>query len=336
VSPPPVLEVDELTIDAWEGTGWLNVVDRVSLRIGPGESLGLVGESGCGKTTVAYAALGYLRPGSVVRGGSVRFDGQDLLRLPERTLRTIRGRRVSLVPQNPGGALTPSIRVGTQVVEVLEAHGACSGREAEERAVELLAQVGLPEPEVMARRYPHELSGGQQQRVAIAMALACRPKLLVLDEPTTALDVTTQARILRLLVRLRAEHDMAMLYVTHNFGVVTQICDRVAVMYAGHLVEVASTEELFLAPLHPYTRGLLAAVPRIDTSPAGQGLRGLLRREDLPPGCRFAPRCPHAVQECFRDRQSLAPASEDHVVACWLWPTLTPESEALVGEGAER
>lgn len=328
----PVLEVEGLTVDVWDRDGWVNVVDGVSFRIDAGESLGLVGESGCGKSTIAYALLGYRRPGSRIREGVVRLEGQDLLRLPEHALRAIRGNRVCLVPQNPAGSLTPSMRIGPQVVEVLEAHGRSSGRYAERSTIELLAQAGLPEPAAIARRYPHEISGGQQQRVVIAMALACRPTLLVLDEPTTALDVTTQARILRLLARLRREQGMSMLYVTHNLGVVAQICDRVAVMYAGDLVEVAPTEDLFGRPLHPYTQGLLAAVPRIDVADGGgPRLRGLLRRKELPEGCRFAPRCPHAVAECFVQRQSLTAASEDHRVGCWLWPTINASAARARG-----
>ncbi len=323
MSGGPVIEVRGLTVDVWDRGGWWNVVDGVSFPIGAGESLGLVGESGCGKSTVAFALLGYRRPGSRVRSGAVLFEGRDLLRLPEAALRGIRGRRIALVPQNPAGSLTPSMRVGGQIAEVLEAHGICRSRaESWERALHLLEQAGLPEPAAIARHYPHELSGGQQQRVVIAMALACRPDLLVLDEPTTALDVTTQARILRLLDDLRAAHGMAMLYVSHNLGVVAQLCDRVAVMYAGQLVETAPTDGLFREPLHPYARGLLAAVPRIAAAGAGSGLRGLLRREELPEGCRFAPRCPHAEPVCFRDHQVLAAAWEGHDVACWRWPDI--------------
>lgn len=319
-----VAEVDSLVVDFWDRDAWVNVVNGASFTVSAGETFGLVGESGSGKSTTAFALLGYRRPGSRLREGAVRFGGRDLLRLGERDLRAIRGSEVCLVPQNPSSSLTPSIRVGSQLVEVLEAHDRSSGREAHERVIELFAQVGLPRPASIAKRYPHELSGGQQQRVVIAMALACDPKLLVLDEPTTALDVTTQARILDLLARLRSERGMSMLYVTHNLGVVAQICDRVAVMYAGELVEVAPTDELFRSPRHPYTRGLIAAVPRLsDRDETALRLRGMLRREQLPVGCRFAPRCDYAQPECFTRPQSLLPTlRDDHQVACWLWETI--------------
>jgi peptide/nickel transport system ATP-binding protein len=322
-----VVAVEDLTVDYWGGRRWANVVNRVTFEIAPGEALGLVGESGSGKSTTAQALFGYRRPGSRIRSGVVRFESRDVLALGERELRRIRGGEIALVPQNPAGSLTPSIRVGRQVVEALEAHGAASGRAAEAKTLELFEQVGLPRPPEIAERYPHQLSGGQQQRVLIAMAAACGPKLLVLDEPTTALDVTTQARILRLLARLRGDHGMSMLYVTHNLGVVAQICDSVAVMYAGELVEVASTGELFENPRHPYTRGLIAAVPRLSASPAGgTALRGLLRRDELPPGCRFAPRCEFARAECLTMPQRLDSVPGEHQVACWLWRSIAAEA----------
>ncbi|MGH9245333.1 MAG: ABC transporter ATP-binding protein [Acidimicrobiales bacterium] len=324
-----VAEVESLVVDFWDRGAWVNVVNDVSFVLLPGETLGLVGESGSGKSTTAYALLGYRRPGSRLRHGAVRFGGRDLLRLAETDLRGIRGSEICLVPQNPAGSLTPTIRVGSQLVEALKAHGRGASREAHTRVIELFAQVGLPRPHTIARRYPHELSGGQQQRVVIAMALACDPKLLVLDEPTTALDVTTQARILELLVRLRSERGMSMLYVTHNLGVVAQVCDRVAVMYAGELVEVAPTAELFRSPRHPYTRGLIAALPRLSgRDETSVRLKGLLRRDQLPEGCRFAPRCDYAQDECFARPQSLtATDTDDHRVACWLWETVAEPTQ---------
>ncbi|MGH8926220.1 MAG: ABC transporter ATP-binding protein [Acidimicrobiia bacterium] len=337
-SSSAVVEVGDLSVDYQERRRWTNVVKNVSFAIEPGETLGLAGESGSGKTTTAYSLFAYQRPGSRIQTGTVRFEGTDLLTLDERRLRHLRGSRICMVPQNPASSLTPSMRIGHQVVEALEAHEVTSsGRAAETRTVELFDQVGLPQPLAMFKRYPHQLSGGQQQRVVIALALACRPKLLVLDEPTTALDVTTQARILRLLARLRDEHGMAMLYVTHNLGVLAQICDRVAVMYAGELVETAPTAELFANPRHPYTKGLIAAVPRLKVPPGGAGqLRGLLRRDQLPPGCRFAPRCDYADPECFTMSQSLSPAGERHSVACWLWKEIAsgqrrPQAETSAG-----
>jgi peptide/nickel transport system ATP-binding protein len=321
--PEPVVAVDGLTVDYLDHDRWVNIVNRVSFEINPGETLGLVGESGSGKSTTAQALFGYRRPGSRIRGGVVRFGGRNVLAIRERELRRLRGGEIALVPQNPAGSLTPSMRVGTQVVEALETHAVASGRKAKALTVELFGHVGLPRPAELAERYPHELSGGQQQRVVIAMAVACSPKLLVLDEPTTALDVTTQARILRLLARLASERTMSMLYVTHNLGVVAQLCDRVAVMYAGEVVELAASAELFERPRHPYTMGLIAVVPRLGTSPADvTGLRGLLRRDELPPGCRFSPRCDHARDECFTMPQALDGARRGHRAACWLWESI--------------
>ncbi len=318
-----VVQVEALTVDYYDRREWVNVVNRVSFSIHPGETLGLAGESGCGKSTTAYSLFGYRRPGSRIREGSILFEGENLLNLSEPALRSLRGGKICLVPQNPASSLTPSIRVGGQIVEALQAHHASNGKEAEERTLELFAQVGLPQPKTIARRYPHQLSGGQQQRVVIAMALACNPRLLVLDEPTTALDVTTQAIILRLLARFKTELGMSMLYVTHNLGVLAQICDRVAVMYAGEMAEVAPTSEFFRNPRHPYTRGLIAAVPRLSAPNQGkEKLRGLLRREALPPGCRFAPRCQHARPECFTRPQALEAVADHHQAACWLWQSI--------------
>jgi peptide/nickel transport system ATP-binding protein len=325
--------VEGLTVDFWDDKAWVNVVNQVFFCIYPGETLGLAGESGCGKTTTAYAVLGYRRPGSRFREGKVLFEGRDLLSLKERELQPIRGAKISLVPQNPATALTPSMRVGRQMIETLEAHAACSGHsEAEERTLDLFTEVGLPRPRAILERYPHQLSGGQQQRVILAIALACNPTLLVLDEPTTGLDVTTQARILRLLTRLQAQHGMAMLYVSHNLGVLAQICNRLAIMYAGELVEVAPTVELFRDPRHPYTRGLIAAVPRVGARTEPKVLlRGLLRRDELPPGCRFAPRCDYAEPECSSLQQSLANIASDHQVGCWLWEKVAAD-EFVLGE----
>lgn len=326
VAASPLVRVEDLTVDYRSEDRWVSVVKNVSFDIGRGETLGLAGESGCGKTTTALAMFGYSKPGSRVAGGRVTFGGRDLLSLSDRQMQPIRGARISLVPQNPASTLTPSMKVGRQVVETLESHGVSSGNEAMKRTVEIFAQVGLPEPAKIARRYPHQLSGGQQQRVVIAIAIACRPDLIVLDEPTTALDVTTQARLLDLLAHIKADSGMSALYVSHNLGVLEQICDRVAVMYAGELIELAATAELFDRPRHPYTRGLIAAVPRVEAEPSGaQKLRGLLRRDDLPEGCGFAPRCPYALSECFTDPQRLVEIELLHYVACWRAPDIEAE-----------
>ncbi len=304
---------------------WVNVVSRVSLTIGPGEILGLAGESGCGKSTIASVVLGERPAGRRVREGRVRVAGTDILQLAPRDLQPLRGRRLALVPQNPSQSLSPGMRIGRQVAEVLEAHGAARGAEAERRAAGLLAEVGLPDPERLARRLPHQLSGGQQQRVVLAMALACRPALVVLDEPTTGLDVTTQARILELLADLRARHAVAMLYISHDLAALAQVCDRIAVMYAGEIAETAPAADLFARPRHPYTRGLIASVPRLDRPPdPAAALRGVLRREVLPTGCRFAPRCPAAEPVCATEPQRLDAAAPGHAVACRRWRALEP------------
>jgi peptide/nickel transport system ATP-binding protein len=314
-----LVRVEGLTIDFWSNDRWNNVVNDVTFSLARGEALGLVGESGCGKTTTALALLGFQRPGSRIRSGSIAFGGRDLARLSRRDLQQVRGRRVSLVPQNPTTALSPGLRIGDQLAEAMSVHGVgSSGADRARRVRELIAHVRLPDPPRTARKYPHQLSGGQQQRVVIAMALACDPELVVLDEPTTGLDVTTQAQILDLLRRLRAELGMAMVYVTHNLGVVAAVCDRVGVMYAGELVEDAPVRELFAHPKHPYTRGLIDAVPSVAAPHRSRDivLRGLLRRSDLPKGCRFAPRCDFAEEACFEQRQALLPVAPAHEVAC--------------------
>jgi peptide/nickel transport system ATP-binding protein len=328
--------VERLTVDFWTGSAWANVVDDVSFELRPGESYGLVGESGCGKTTTAAALLGFRRPGSRVRAGAVRFGERDLLELGERELRQVRGREVALVPQNPTTSLTPNMRIGEQIAEAMRVHGVGkSGRQRRDRVLELIRDVRLPDAAGTARKYPHQLSGGQQQRVTIAIALACGPSLLVLDEPTTGLDVTTQAQILDLLARLRAEHGTAMLYVTHNLGVVAEICDRVGVMYAGDLVEEAPTQELFARPRHPYTRGLIASVPSIVRPERTKAvLHGLLQRGELPPGCRFAPRCPFADARSRSERPVLEQVEQGHRVACWHWRDIPSLEEQAPGEEA--
>jgi peptide/nickel transport system ATP-binding protein len=319
-SASPLVEVIDLNFAYRLGEGWLRVLHGVSFTIRRGEVFGLVGESGCGKSTLAYQLLGYRREGTRIEGGSIHFAGVDLRELDRSALNLMRGNRISLVPQNPTTALSPAMRISRQLTEVLEFHGASKGVE-EKRATELLRMVRLPEPEAILHRYPHQLSGGQQQRVCIAMALACEPDLVVLDEPTTGLDVTTQDQILELLAELRGRLDMSMLYVTHDLGVLAQIADRVGVMYAGRMVEIAPSAELFNNPRHPYTRGLIASIPEISRvkrsgSPV---LRGLLKRDELPVGCPFQPRCDHSEESCATEVQVLDSVSDNHHVACRRW-----------------
>ena len=315
---PPVAEIRGLRL----AYGEAEVLAGVSLAVRRGEVLGLVGESGCGKSTLAHLLLGWRQPAARVLAGSVAFEGQDLLRLPRARLDRLRGARVALVPQNPTTALDPGMRVGEQVAEVLRRHRAAPRGGAAGRVAGLFRDVGLPEPAAIGRRWPHQLSGGQQQRVAIAMALACGPSLLVLDEPTTGLDATTQQQIVALLAELRARHGTAMLYVTHDLALLAEIADRIGVMYAGRLVEVARTADLFARPAHPYARGLIATLP--GRAGGGEPLVGMLRRRELPPGCPFAPRCPHAEPACAAEPQALEPVRAGHEVACRRWRELPP------------
>ena len=337
-APPSLVEVADLGLAYRDGDGWLQVLHGVSFTVAKGEIFGLVGESGCGKSSVAYQLMGYRLPGSRLLTGRVMFDGDDLLRLSRPALDHLRGNRISFVPQDPTTALSPGMRVGDQIAEVLHHHHVTdSRRAARERAVELVRSVGLPDPPRIAHRYPHQLSGGQQQRVIIAMALACGPDLVVLDEPTTGLDVTTQEQILELLRELQARHGMSMLYVTHDLGVLSEIADRVGVMYAGHMVEVAPTAVLFGHPRHPYTRGLVASIPQLGMShrQAGRPLRGLLLREELPSGCAFYPRCDFAEPSCAANRQSLTSVADSHVVACQRWQDLASPAAVATDQAGE-
>jgi len=269
-SQHPVAQLKNLSVDYQGGDGWTRAVDDVSLDIASGEALGLAGESGSGKTTVAYSLMGERRGASRIAGGQVLFRGRDVFQLPRHELLALRGRSIGFVPQNPMASLTPSMRIGSQIGEMLTFHAVATPQGVAARVRELLEQVGIPRPAEAARRYPHELSGGQQQRVAIAIALACRPDLVILDEPTTGLDVTTQKRILELLAALKRETGVSMLYVSHDLASLSQICERVAVMQRGRLVEEADTAALFEQPRHDYTRRLIAAIPRIDTPPTNR------------------------------------------------------------------
>jgi peptide/nickel transport system ATP-binding protein len=316
------LTVSALTVAYRQGSGWMRVVDGVSFAVTQGEVFGLVGESGCGKSTVALQLLGFRHPSMRVEAGHVLFRGQDIAQLERAKLDQLRGNRISYVPQNPTTALNPGIRIARQVAEVLQAHSpGVNAAALDKRTAEVLAMVGLPSDVGFRRRYPHELSGGQQQRVCIAMALACNPEVVVLDEPTTGLDVTTQEQILALLIDLRSRFHMSMLYVTHDLGLLSQIADRVAVMYAGRIVEVAPSAELFTAPRHPYTRGLIDSIPRIEDSSGRppHPMRGLLERNSLPPGCPFSPRCDFSRPGCSERPQELEPAGTNRWVACWRW-----------------
>jgi peptide/nickel transport system ATP-binding protein len=333
-----VIAVEGLSVSYRQGGGFLRVVDDVSFSVAPGEVFGLVGESGCGKSTIALQLLGYRPLAMRTDGGEIRFEGKDLLTLGRPELDRIRGARISFVPQNPTTALNPGIRVCAQIDEILQAHGNPDPDKRVERTLALFELVGLPAKAEFLRRYPHQLSGGQQQRVCIAMALACDPAFVVLDEPTTGLDVTTQEQIVALLIDLRARLSMSMLYVTHDLGLLSQIADRVGVMYAGRIVEIAPTADLFSDPKHPYTRGLIGSIPRIEDRSGlpALPLRGLLQRHELPKGCPFAPRCDWALPRCFEKRQNLQSAGPRRDVACWRWPEIAVPADArAVVESAE-
>jgi peptide/nickel transport system ATP-binding protein len=295
VPPTPKLRVEHLTIAATRGT---EILQDVSLDVYPGEVLGLVGESGSGKTTLALALVGYVRRGLRFAGGAVRLDGVDLLGLPEDDLRKLRGSTLAYVPQDPATALNPSRRIGPQLREALTFHGH-DDADAADRVGELLEEVGLASVPNVLDAFPHQLSGGQQQRATIAMAFACRPAVIVLDEPTTGLDVTTQRRVLETVGQLCSRYGVAAVYVSHDVAVVGELANRVAVLYAGRVVEVGAMADVFGAPAHPYTRGLLRAVPSPDRAEHLVGMEGLPPRPGArPAGCSFAPRCPLAVDEC--------------------------------------
>ena len=298
----PLVNVENLSIGYHSKRGKLVYVLRnINLTIQPGETVGLVGESGSGKSTLGQAMLGYLRAGSKVTEGSVDFAGNKMFALNNRQLGTVRGGEIALIPQNAGKSLTPTIRIGEQIIETLLYKTSHTQESAKKRMLELIAQVRLPHPDVIAKRYPHELSGGQQQRVAIAMALAGEPKMLVLDEPTTGLDVTTQAHILELLRDIVSRSGTAMMYISHDMGVIARVSDRVVIMYAGEIVEDSSAKEIFKAPAHPYARGLLESIPRLALSGIPNSMPGQPPIPGTLPGCSFAPRCKFATEQCTNE-----------------------------------
>jgi oligopeptide/dipeptide ABC transporter ATP-binding protein len=320
-----ILEVASLKTYFFTEDGVVKAVDGVDFEVKRGEIMGLVGESGCGKSVTSFSIMRLIgMPGKIVEG-DITFDGQDLLGLPESEMTHIRGNRISMIFQQPTGCLNPVFKVGDQIAEVLDIHQSLGKEAGWERAVELMQMVGIPEPEKKAHAYPHELSGGQAQRVMIAMALACIPELLIADEPTTALDVTIQAQILDLMRDLQSKMDTSIILITHDLGVVAEMVDRVAVMYAGRIVEETDVKTLFQDPRHPYTVGLIASVPvmgvvqeQLATIPGS--VPNLI---DLPPGCKFAPRCAARVENeltiCTEEEPKLRPVAPGHTVRCWLY-----------------
>jgi oligopeptide transport system ATP-binding protein len=317
----PLLRVEGLRTCFRTEDGVVPAVDGVGFSVGRGETLGLVGESGCGKTVAALSVMGLVpSPPGRVEAGRVLFRGEDLLRAGEARMRRLRGGDVAMIFQEPMTALNPFHAAGRQVAEALRLHAGLGARAAAARAAEMFRLVGVPSPERRLRELPHRMSGGMRQRVMIAMALACGPALLIADEPTTALDTTIQAQILDLMRRLQRATGMAILLITHDLGVVADMCDRVAVMYAGRVVEQADAPRLFQRPLHPYTAGLLRSTPRLDGRPRSRlhvipGTVPDLAR--LPAGCRFADRCPHVRDACRAGEPPLEDAGDGRLVACW-------------------
>jgi peptide/nickel transport system ATP-binding protein len=320
----PLLRVDNLKTHFHTRDGVVRAVDGVSFEVGVGETLAIVGESGCGKSVTAMSILRLLpMPPARIAEGRIEFEGRDLLGLTEPEMRRIRGNAIAMIFQEPMTSLNPVLTIGRQIAEALVLHRGLSYADATARAIAMLRKVHIPEAEQRVTQYPHELSGGMRQRVMIAMALACGPRLLIADEPTTALDVTIQAQILELMRELRDETGSSMILITHDLGVVAEMADRVVVMYAGRKVEEARVEALFAQPRHPYTRGLLGSMPHLGDSVDATGKRlveipGLVPSlKDVPPGCLFAPRCPNAIERCKTAAPPLEVHAPGHLAACW-------------------
>ena len=314
-----LLRVENLVTRFYTDEGVVKAVDGNSFGLDADEALGMVGESGSGKTVTALSIMRLIEDPGRIEGGKIIFLGEDLLRKSEREMRRIRGREISMVFQDALSSLNPTLTVGAQIVRVVRNHMRISRRDGRRRAMELLAAVGIPEPAKRASHYPHQLSGGMRQRALIAMAISCNPKLLILDEPTTALDVTIEAQIFELIGKLKRELGMGVFLITHDLSVVASFCQRVIIMYAGKIVEEAPVDELYANPLHPYTLGLLRSIPplegeaeRLESIPGE--VPDLI---NLPPGCNFSPRCPLADERCWQTEPELLEVSPGHRVACW-------------------
>jgi oligopeptide/dipeptide ABC transporter ATP-binding protein len=321
---PVLLEVDNLQTQLHVPQGSAHVVDHVSFTLHSRQTLALVGESGCGKTMTAYSILRLLpSPPAAITGGRILFNGKNLLDMPENKMRRIRGGKISIIFQEPLTSLNPVFKVGSQIAEVLQVHNGVTRKAALEKTVRLLSDVGIPSPEKRIRDYPHQMSGGMRQRVMIAMAIACKPLLLIADEPTTALDVTVQAQIMELLNRLKEQHNMALLLITHDLGVVAETAHDVAVMYAGRILEYTTVTQLFANPANPYTQGLLNSLPRPGVSRL-KPIRGMVPSIfELPKGCKFCTRCDKALDLCRRQEPDLINIAQAgntaHFVRCWLY-----------------
>lgn len=321
VETKKMLEIKDLRVSFFTPAGEVHAVGGISYDLNYGEVMGIVGESGSGKSVEAYSIMGLLQSPGRVTGGSIVFDGEDILSYNERQMRDFRGNKVSMIFQNPMTCLNPVYNIGDQLIEAVRVHKKISKNEARNRAIELLELVGINNPEKRIDQYPHELSGGMRQRVMIAMGLICNPKLLIADEPTTALDVTIQAQILELMKDIQNKTNMAIIFITHNLGVVAEICDKVSVMYAGHIVEQGKVNDIFYTPRHPYTKGLLRSMPRVDAEEYERLIPIPGTPVDMlnpPAGCPFGPRCAQCMKICLRKTPPLFEVDKDHLAACWL------------------
>ena len=318
--PVPLLEVRRLRVEFPTRHGTLVAVDDLSFDIAPGEILGVVGESGAGKSLTGMAIIGLLEPPGRISSGEILLEGERIDRLAPEDMRRIRGKRIGAIFQDPLTSLNPLFTIGDQLVETIRTHLGLGERQARARAIELLAEVGIPAPDLRIDSYPHHFSGGMRQRVVIALALCGRPRLIVADEPTTALDVSIQAQIIELMKRLAREHGTAIMLITHDMGVIAETADRVAVMYAGRLAEIGPVKEVIHAPRHPYTAGLMSSIPKLgDTRHSLAQIDGAMPRlTAIPPGCAFNPRCPSCFDRCLSERPSPMPAGANKA-ACWLY-----------------
>ncbi len=316
----PLLKVENLRIEFPTRRGTLVAVDDISFHIDEGEVLGVVGESGAGKSLTGSAIIGLLEPPGRIAGGKVLLEGQDIANLPYELIRRIRGRHIGMVFQDPLTSLNPLYTVGRQLTETILTHSQMSPQEARERAIELLSEVGIPSPQLRVDQYPHQFSGGMRQRVVIALALCVNPRLIIADEPTTALDVSIQAQIISLLKKLCREHGAAVMLITHDMGVIAETADRVAVMYAGRLAEVGPVEDVIMRAKHPYTHGLMGSIPKMghETERLEQIEGSMPRLTEIPRGCAFNPRCPRAFDRCVAQRPDLMQVDSSQV-ACWLF-----------------
>ena len=316
----PLLKVRDLKTSFFTDAGEVKAVGGVSFNLERGKVLGIVGESGSGKSVTVYSILQILAPTGKIVGGSVKFNGQELIGIDEKEMRKIRGNRISIIFQDPMTSLNPTYTIGHQLMEAILLHTGRNKKQARERALEMLRLVNINEPEKRLKQYPHELSGGMRQRIGIAMALACEPDILLADEPTTALDVTIQAQILELMQDLQKKLGMAIIMITHDLGVIAQLCDEVVVMYAGSICEQGTADEIFYNPKHEYTKGLLRSIPTDQTN--GQKLVPITGTPidllNMPAGCPFAPRCDNAMKICLRERADRILINEDHMATCWM------------------